>query len=134
MVNEKNVKNKKVNKNVKKRENGNKGMDEDNVLGMLAHLLSIFAGFLGPLIIYLVAEDNKVFAKQNAKNALNFTLSVLLYTLASVVLSFTIVLLVVTIPAIIFLNIFALVMQIVASVKAHNGEVYEYPLAIPFLR
>ncbi len=33
---------------------------EDKTLGILTHVLGIFTGFIGALIIYLVAEDKKL--------------------------------------------------------------------------
>lgn len=106
--------------------------DDEKTMGMLAHLLAIFADFIGPLILFIVKK--KGFAHENAKNALNFTISVMIYNLIAFVLSFTIILLVITIPAMIFLSIFALVVKIIAATKAYEGEIYIYPLAIPFIR
>ena len=107
---------------------------------MLPHLLAIFVGFLGPLIMYLVIEKEKEFAKENSKNALNFVLSMILYNFALILLSIlffiliiTIPLLFLTIPAIVGLSFFALIVQIIASVKAYNGEIFRYPLTIPFI-
>ena len=48
---------------------------EETNLAMLSHLLGIFTGFIGPLIIYLVAKEDQKFVKQNARNSLNFQIS-----------------------------------------------------------
>ncbi|MGM5482187.1 MAG: DUF4870 domain-containing protein [Nanobdellota archaeon] len=106
--------------------------DDEKTLGMLAHLVAIFAGFIGPLVIFLIKK--KGFAHENAKNALNFTLSMLIYNAAAILLSFTIILMVITIPAMIGLSIFALVVKIIGAVRAYNKEVYKYPLTIPFIK
>ena len=52
---------------------------EDNNLGMLSHLLGLFTGFIGPLIIFLIIKDSKGVALQNAKNSLNFQISLFIY-------------------------------------------------------
>lgn len=107
---------------------------DEKTMGMLAHLLAIFSGFIGPLILYLVTKDKGKFSNENAKNALNFTISMAIYTISAVLLSFTIILMVITIPALIGLNIFALVVEIIAAIKAYEGVTYKYPLAIPFIK
>ena len=37
---------------------------EERNLAMLSHLLGLFTGFIGPLIIFLVAKENQKFLKQ----------------------------------------------------------------------
>ena len=46
---------------------------EDNTLGILSHLLGLFTGFLGPLIIFLATDDKK--GKNHSKLALNWMAS-----------------------------------------------------------
>ena len=102
---------------------------EVKTIGMLAHLLGIFTGFVGPLIIFLV-WNKKDSAKENARHALNFQISMVIYYIIAFILIFVLV----GIILIIFLGIFALVVMIIGSVRAFNGEVYRYPLEIPFIR
>lgn len=103
--------------------------NEDNTLGMLAHLLAIFTGFVGPLIIYLLSKENK-FAKENARHALNFQISLMIYLVISFILVF------VLIGAFLmwFLSIFALIVEIIGTVSAYQGNIYKYPLEIPFIK
>jgi len=98
---------------------------------MLPHLLSIFTGFIGPLIIYIVNQDKKnKYVMGNAKHALNFQISLMIYYIVSFVLVFVFI----GILLLIALSIFALVFEIIATVKAYEGEIYKYPLEIPFIR
>jgi len=111
--------------NMAKKKNSN-----DNVLAMLAHLLGLVSYFVGPLIIYLIQKDKKDFVYENAKHALNFQISLILYYFISSML----VLLLIGLVLLWALSIFALVVIIIASVKAYQGEVYKYPLEIEFIK
>ncbi|MBT3304466.1 DUF4870 domain-containing protein [Candidatus Woesearchaeota archaeon] len=99
-------------------------------MGMLAHLLGIFTWFIGPLIILLVAKDKHKFAYKNAAHAINFQISVTIYAIICALL----VLVLIGLLLLPILMIFALVVEIVGSVKAYEGAVYKYPLEIPFIK
>ncbi len=57
-------------------------------LAMFAHLSAILTGFIGPLIFYLVKKDEDPFVADQSREALNFNLSVAIYSLALGVVSF----------------------------------------------
>lgn len=101
---------------------------DEKSLAMLAHLLGLFSGFIGPLIIYLIRKDSR-FVHENARHSLNFQISVIIYSLISFILIFVLI----GILLIIALAIFELVVIIIASVKSSDGKIYKYPLEIPFL-
>lgn len=102
-------------------------------LAMLAHL-SAFVAFIGvpslvgPLVVWLLKKDDP-FVEANARDALNFNISFLIY---GVVAAISLIVLVglVALPAVL-LTWFILV--IVAAVKAANGEGYRYPFTIQFV-
>ena len=105
--------------------------------GMLCHLTALsgllgvpFGQILGPLLIWLLKRDEYPFADDQGKESLNFQLSMLIYTLGSVLL----ICLCVGIALILLIQVFNLVLVIVASVKASYGERYRYPLTIRFFR
>lgn len=108
-----------------------KTKSSDNVMAMLPHLLGIFTGFLGPLIFYFVNKDqgDKI-ALENSKHALNFQLSLIIYWVVTFVLMF--ILIGFVIAAV--LGIFSLIVMIIASIRSYEGEVYQYPLEIPFIK
>ena len=91
-------------------------------------LVSAFVAlaFIGPLIIMLTKGNESPRVRQQAVEALNFNLSVLIYAVVSAVL----VLLLVGIFMLIALGILWLVCTIMGAVKAGNGEDYRYPLTI----
>jgi uncharacterized Tic20 family protein len=102
-------------------------------LAMVSHLSAFVAFFgipslVGPLVLWLLNRDDP-FVEGQAKEALNFNISFLLY---GVVAAISIVLLVglLALPAVL---ITWFVLVIVASVKAANGEDYRYPVTIRFV-
>lgn len=105
---------------------------------MFAHLsalLSLVVGltFLGPLVIYLTKKDDHPFIADQAREALNFNLSFLIYSIVlgiTTVILFFIIIGFLLIPVLIALGIGWIVLTIIAGVKANNGEAYRYPLTI----
>ena len=109
--------------------------DQERLWAMLSHLLSfvaayLFLGFVAPLIVMLVFGPRSAFVRAHAVESLNFNLSWLLYGIIAVILAFLLIGFVI----LIVLGIAYLVLVIVASVKANNGEVYRYPATIRFIR
>ena len=98
-------------------------------MSALVMLLSI-PGVVGPLIVWLIKKDTMPFVNEHGKEALNFQLTQLIVMLAGVIIGFVTcsVGFVVTGPIIILDAIFAIVMAIIAGLKAGNGEFYRYPL------
>ncbi len=124
---------KKTNKGVAKNKTSKRiaPNENDKVIAMLSHLLGLLltAGWLGPLVIFLIKNDEPGIARENARHSLNFQLSMMLYYLASAALTVVFI----GIPILIILAIFALVAPIIGSIKAYEGEVFEYPLEIKFI-
>lgn len=100
--------------------------ESEKSTALLAHLLGLFTGFLGPLIIYLTVKDDQPFAKHHAAEALNFQLTVLIASLVSIILVFVLI----GIVMIFVVAIYAFVFAIVATVAANRGEWYRYPVNI----
>lgn len=91
-----------------------------------------FAGIpavLGPLVVWLMKRDDPDVEHQ-AREALNFNISYMIYGFASAV---SIILLVglVLLPVVL---VMWFVLVIIATVKASAGETYRYPMTIRFIR
>lgn len=99
-------------------------------MGMLCHLLGIFTGFLGPLIIWLVKKDSSPFVNDQGKEALNFQITVVICYIVAM-LSCFIAIGVVLVPVVI---IGALVFAILATLQANKGVRYRYPFAIRLIK
>ena len=126
----------------------------DNNNAFLLHL-SAFFGYIfpfgavvGPLVIWEMNKRKSDFIDRNGKEAINFNLSYLLYTF---VLGLSIVPFVIrtvmndlhhldlfgmiSVGSIIgILAIVKFVLIIIAASKANQGEVYNYPLTIKFIK
>ena len=70
------------------------------------------------------------YVRAHANESLNFNLSWLLYAIVSVVLIF----IGIGILLLLALGIAYVVLIIIASVRANNGEFFRYPLTIRFVR
>ena len=118
-------------------------MEESRVLSeternwaMLCHL-SAFAGFffpfggvIGPLICWLTRRDESSWVNVNGKASLNFQLSMLLY----MILAFPLCFIIIGFPIIFLVLTLKVICIIIASLKAPKGELFRYPLAIPFIQ
>jgi len=95
-----------------------------------------FGSFIGPLIIWLVKKDTMPFVADQAREALNFGIT--LTIICVVLLMMTIMSLgigaLVTVPIFMFIGIAALVLVIIAAVKANDGVAYRYPFAIRLVK
>ncbi len=108
---------------------------------MFAHLSALLAAFLalaflGPLIVWLVKKDAHPFIADQAREALNFNLSMLLYGVIGFAITFVLAFFVVgflLVPLLIAGGVAWLVLVVVAGVKANEGVAFRYPLTIRFV-
>lgn len=101
------------------------------IWSILSHLSGfIGVGFLLPLVVYFAMRKESEYVAHNAREALNFHLSLLIYCICCIPLIFVIV----GIPLLILLGLFSVVLSIIGAVKASEGYCYDYPLTIPFFR
>jgi uncharacterized protein len=113
---------------------GQLSADQERLWAMLAHLLSfvaayLFLGFVAPLLVLLVFGPRSAYVRAHAVESLNFNLTWLLYAIVAVALAF----LLIGIPILIALGLAYLVLIVIASIRANNGEFYRYPLTIRFI-
>ena len=105
--------------------------------GMFCHLAALaaltgvpLAHVLAPLVVWLIKRDAHPFIDEQGKEALNFQISMTIYALVSAVLIIVIIGLLL-LPIVLIAD---LVLVIVASIKASNGQSYRYPLTIRFIK
>lgn len=101
-------------------------VQDEKTMAMLAQLLGVLTGFIGPLIMYLIAKDDQPFLKHHAAEALNFHLTVLI----GYVISFVLMLVIIGFITYFAILIAALVFGIMATIAANKGEWYRYPISI----
>jgi uncharacterized Tic20 family protein len=103
-------------------------------LGGLGGYVFPFGGnVILPLVVWLVKKDQYPLVNDQGKESLNFQLSILLYSVVSLILVFSGVFAVVGIPLLLALAVFDIVMIVIASMKANEGVAYRYPLTIRFI-
>jgi len=111
---------------------------DERMWGMFCHLSALSGynilpgiGFvIGPLVLWVIKKQEFSFVDEQGKEALNFQISMMIYMFASAIL----ILLLVGFLLLISLGIFQLVMIVIASIKANNGEHFKYPLSIRFIK
>jgi len=103
--------------------------DEKN-LALIMHVLSL-VGFslLGPLIVWLVKKDESAFLDRQGRELLNFQLSILIYSIVSLVLC--LVFIGFALLFVVFMTSF--ILTIIGLVKATEGKIYRFPLTIKML-
>jgi uncharacterized Tic20 family protein len=100
-----------------------------------------FGNILGPLLVWLFKKDEYAQVDEHGKEALNFQISLMVYSLVTVIAIIVFSLTVILIPVAILLGILLavlfvvdLVLIIVAAIKTSNGETFRYPLSIKFIK
>ena len=114
---------------------------------MFAHLSALAGGlltgavggwgfFIGPLVIWLMKKDTMPFVDDQAKEALNFNITVSAIFLILLILSFMTLGIgfLVTLPIMLIIGIAALVFIIIASMKANQGIAYRYPMTLRLVK
>ena len=107
------------------------GMDQkqERTWAMFSHLGGLL-GFVPPLVIWLVKKDESSFIGDNGKEALNFQITIAICQIVSVALT-PVLIGFLLFPAVYIFNI---VMVIIASMKANEGQRYRYPVCIRFIK
>ena len=103
--------------------------NDEKTMGMLCHLTGLIS-IIGPIIVWLLKKDESAFVDANGKQAINFQLSIIIYSIGSAIL------LIIGIGLILLfaIGVFAFIMIVVASIKAANGEVFQYPLSLQLIK
>ena len=108
---------------------------DERTWAMLCHLSTLcgymipFGNIIGPMVVWLVKKDESALVDDQGKEALNFQISVTIYSIICLVLIFVII----GIFLLIALVIFDLVVTIIAAIRSNQGEYYRYPMSIRFI-
>ena len=102
---------------------------KDTNMAVLAHILGIFLGFIGPLIIFLVKPEEG-YVKTQAKEALNFWITISIAYVVGGILMFILIGGLIMAVA----GIYGLIMAIIAAMACSKGEDYRYPFAIRLVK
>ncbi|MDT0632121.1 DUF4870 domain-containing protein [Rubrivirga sp. S365] len=110
---------------------------DERMWAMVAHLsafatfvLPSFGQIVGPLVVWLVKRDSSAFVADQAKEALNFQITITLAFVAAGILAFVLI----GIPMLVVLGLAWLVLTVVGGVRANEGVRYRYPLTVRFVK
>lgn len=109
-----------------------------------AHLASLVAlvgvpSILGPLVVWLVKRDDHPFVADQARESLNFQISVLIYAIVGGIAALVFGLatlgigFIAVIPIAIVFALGVFLLPIIAAIKASDGDRYRYPLTLRFI-
>jgi uncharacterized Tic20 family protein len=120
---------------------------EERQWAMFAHLSALLGGlvtgwvggwgwFLGPLIIWLVKKETMPFVNDQAKEALNFNITIAIIFVILTILSVATLGIgfFIALPLMFIIGIAALVFIIMAAIKANEGKAYRYPFALRLIK
>lgn len=112
---------------------------DDRNLALIAHLSGLagvlgagMLGFLGPLIIYLLKKDTSPYVESQAKEALNFQITLLLISISGM---FLVAISCGTLFPLIFVPmVLQVVFSIIAALAVRDGSHYRYPFNLRLLQ
>ena len=109
---------------------------EEKQMGMFIHLSSLVYAFFYPIgaalpiILWQTQKDQMPALDAHGKNATNWIISSFIYMAVSIPLMFVLIGFLIA-PVVWLLMV---VFPIIAGIKANNGELWEYPLTIKFIK
>lgn len=105
---------------------------DERTLGILSHILAIVPGIgiFGPLAIWLIKKDESQFVSENAKESLNFQITLIIAYIISGIL--TVVLIGLFLYG--FLIVLNIILVIIATIKASENKIYRYPFNLRLIK
>ena len=109
---------------------------EQKQMGMFLHLSQLLnliipvAGIIVPIVIWQTKKDEMPALDAHGKMVVNWFISTLIYCVVSFVLTFVLI----GILGFIAIGLMSVIFPIIGGIKANNGEFFEYPLTIKFLK
>jgi hypothetical protein len=85
-------------------------------------------GFIAPILIWQIKKAELPGLDPHGRAVTNWMISLIIYLGAAFLLAFVLI----GMPLLVILGILGVVFPIVGALKASNGQVWKYPLAIPF--
>lgn len=108
-------------------------IDQYNALLHLSQFAGLVVPFLGtvlPIAMWIMHKNEDASINEHGKRVVNWVISSWIYIFIFGILSF----LLIGLPFLIIVTILCFIFPIIGAVKAVNGELYNYPLAIEFVR
>ena len=100
-------------------------------LSQLANIVLFPAGVIAAILIWQLNKDKIPALDAHGKMVTNWMISMIIYGIISVILIFAFF---IGLIPLLGLMIAGIVFPIIGAIKANNGEFWEYPLTIKFLK
>ena len=99
-------------------------------LSQLANVILFPVGIIVPIVLWQTNKEKMPALDAHGKMVVNWMISFTIYAIVSIILMFVLI----GFLTIIAVGILGIVFPIVGGIKANNGELWEYPLTIKFLK
>jgi uncharacterized protein len=111
------------------------GLDLNNYRALMhgsqfASFIIPLAGFVAPIVLWLLAKDNYPEVDVEGKQILNWLISEIIYITVSIILCFVVI----GIPLLIAIGIVGLIFPLLGTIEATQGKSYRYPMTIEFVK
>jgi len=107
-------------------------------LSALAGFVGVpFGNILGPLLVWQIKKNEIPSVDAHGKAALNFQITVTLAVIVTCAIAFLLAFFCIgylLFPLVILIGLCGLIFPIIAGIKANNGEDYQYPYSIEFVK
>lgn len=104
----------------------NEASANDKNIAVLTHLGGIFFSFVPALIVWLLKKDDSAYLGEQAREALNFQITVLL----AYMVGYTLVLILIGFALLAVVWVANIILCISAAIHASKGEAYRYPFTL----
>jgi hypothetical protein len=104
--------------------------NDDKNIATITHLSGILFSFIPSVIVWLLKKDDNEYLSAQAKEALNFQLTILLAQFVACIL----IAILVGFLLLGIIWLFNVVLCIVAAISTSNGETYRYPLCLRLIK
>lgn len=110
---------------------------EERQMGLFLHLSQFlgfvipFGGIAAPIVLWQIKRNEMPALDAHGKMIVNWAISSVIYAVVSFLLIFVFL---IGIPCLLALGVMSIAYPIIGAVKANNGEYWEYPLTINFLK
>jgi uncharacterized Tic20 family protein len=99
-------------------------------LSQLANVILFPIGVIAPIIIWQTQKEKMPALDAHGRMVANWMISMTIYIFASLVLTLVLI----GILGLIAFGLMGIIFPIIGAVKANNGEFWQYPLTIKFLK
>jgi uncharacterized Tic20 family protein len=99
-------------------------------LSQLANVILFPVGIVLPIVLWQTQKEKMPALDAHGKMVTNWMISVTIYG----IISFLLIFVVVGILLIVIVGLLGIIFPIIGGIKANNGELWEYPLTIKFIK